>query len=44
MVTMAGISHEDMLQLGKTVMPMRMENMKELVGSRATNDRADRNI
>ena len=29
---MAGISHEDMLELGHTVMPMRMENMKKLVG------------
>jgi len=29
---MSGISHEDMLDIGKTVMPMRMENMKKLVG------------
>lgn len=29
---MSGISHEEFLDLGKTVMPIRMENMKELVG------------
>lgn len=28
---MSGISHEDILALGKTVMPMRMEKMKELI-------------
>lgn len=28
---MTGISHEDMLHLGRTVMPLRMEKMKELV-------------
>lgn len=29
---MSGISHEEFLDLGKTVMPVRMETMKELVG------------
>lgn len=29
---MSGISHEEFLRLGKTVMPMRMQNMKKLVG------------
>lgn len=35
---MPGISHEDMLSLGKTVMPMRMEHMKELVGLEVEED------